>query len=197
MHTVLPSPSAQSGVPYLRKEVEVRGSGSQHHQLCRHHNLQLIQSRVAPSHGPPARVLSPLFFPAKFLLLPKPCGDPKSLVLTLAQAQRCPLRQSCVFLHLEWLPRLGLNPSTSLPLQPHSQLLLQSVIPVSIPVFFQLYWAAIVDPSRRGPRAWSRSFPSSPTSSCNQGELLPTYLWGGSHSHLPGSKLGHSYLTYP
>ena len=31
MHTVLPSPSAQSGVPYLRKEVEVRDSGSQHH----------------------------------------------------------------------------------------------------------------------------------------------------------------------
>ena len=31
MYTVLPSPSAQSGVPYLRKEVEVRDSGSQHH----------------------------------------------------------------------------------------------------------------------------------------------------------------------
>ena len=31
MHTVLPSPSAQSGVPYLRKEVEVCDSGSQHH----------------------------------------------------------------------------------------------------------------------------------------------------------------------
>ena len=30
-HTVLPSPSAQSWVPYLRKEVEARGSGSWHH----------------------------------------------------------------------------------------------------------------------------------------------------------------------
>ena len=31
MHTVLPSPSAQSSVPYLRKEVEVHDSGSRHH----------------------------------------------------------------------------------------------------------------------------------------------------------------------
>ena len=45
------------------KEVEVRDSGSRHHQLCGCCNLQLIQSHVAPSHGPPARALSPLFFP--------------------------------------------------------------------------------------------------------------------------------------
>ena len=32
---------------------------------------------------------------------------------------------------------------------------------------------------------------------CNQGELLPSYILGGSHSHPPGSKHGHSYLTYP
>ena len=32
---------------------------------------------------------------------------------------------------------------------------------------------------------------------CNQGELLPRPILGGSHSHLPGSKQGHSYLTYP
>ena len=31
----------------------------------------------------------------------------------------------------------------------------------------------------------------------NQGELLPSYILGGSHSHLPGSKHGHSYLTHP
>ena len=31
---------------------------------------------------------------------------------------------------------------------------------------------------------------------CNQGELLPSPILGGSHSHLPGSKQGHSYLTY-
>ena len=32
---------------------------------------------------------------------------------------------------------------------------------------------------------------------CNQGELLPSYILGGSHSHPPGSKHSHSYLTYP
>ena len=31
---------------------------------------------------------------------------------------------------------------------------------------------------------------------CNQGALLPSPILGGSHSHLPGSKQGHSYLTY-
>ena len=31
---------------------------------------------------------------------------------------------------------------------------------------------------------------------CNQGELLPSPILGGSHSHPPGSKHGHSYLTY-
>ena len=56
---------------------EVRDSGSRHHQLCGCCNLQLIQSHVAPSHGPPARVLSPLFFLAKSLLLPKPRGKKK------------------------------------------------------------------------------------------------------------------------
>ena len=30
---------------------------------------------------------------------------------------------------------------------------------------------------------------------CNQGELLPSYILG-SHSHPPGSKHSHSYLTY-
>ena len=59
------------------KEVEVRDSGSRHHQLCGCCNLQLIQRHVAPSHGPLVRVLSPLFFPAKSLLLPKLRGKKK------------------------------------------------------------------------------------------------------------------------
>ena len=32
---------------------------------------------------------------------------------------------------------------------------------------------------------------------CNHGELLPRLILGGSHSHPPGSKHGHSYLTHP
>ena len=31
---------------------------------------------------------------------------------------------------------------------------------------------------------------------CNQGELPPSYVLGGSHFHHPSSKHGHSYLTY-
>ena len=31
---------------------------------------------------------------------------------------------------------------------------------------------------------------------CNQGELLPSYILGGIHSHPPGSKHALSYLTY-
>ena len=31
---------------------------------------------------------------------------------------------------------------------------------------------------------------------CNQGELTPSYIMGWNHSHPPGSKHGHSYLTY-
>ena len=69
--------------------------------------------------------------------------------------------QSCTVLSLVWLQCLGLNPSTSLPLQPPFRLLLQSVTPASIPVFFQLYWAAMVSPGRYGPMAWSQSSPSS------------------------------------
>ena len=32
---------------------------------------------------------------------------------------------------------------------------------------------------------------------CNQGKLPPGYIFGRRHSHSPGSKHGHSYLTYP
>ena len=69
----MPSP----GYRVSGKEVEVRDSGSRHQQLCGCCDLQLIQNHAAPSHGPPARVLPPLFFPTKSLLLPKPRGKKK------------------------------------------------------------------------------------------------------------------------
>ena len=72
-----PLPVPSPGYRVSGKEVEVRDSGSWHHQLCGCCNLQVIQSHAAPSHGPPARVPSPLFFPAKSLLLPKPRGKKK------------------------------------------------------------------------------------------------------------------------
>ena len=52
----MPSP----GYRVSGKEVEVRDSGSGHHQLCGCCDLQLIQNHAAPSHGSPARVLPPL-----------------------------------------------------------------------------------------------------------------------------------------
>ena len=71
------SSQANPGVPYLRKKIGVwlsqlpvipsnpcstwqASHSPQHRQLCRHCNLQfLLQNHVAPSHGPPARVLPP------------------------------------------------------------------------------------------------------------------------------------------
>ena len=45
MHTVLPFPPAQSGVLYLRKEVEIRDSGSRHHPRGKREHFQ---SQVVP-----------------------------------------------------------------------------------------------------------------------------------------------------
>ena len=72
-----------------------------------------------------------------------------------------------------WLPGLGLNPSAQLPLQPHFRLLLQLAIPASIPVFPQLFWAAIVSPDRRGPVAWSQSSASSYAGAVTRRSCLP------------------------
>ena len=170
----MPSP----GYSVSGKEVEVRGSGSRHHQLCGCCNLQLIQNHAAPSHGPPARVLPPLFFPEKYLLLPKLRGKKKhpktswSSLLSFRTVWSFSPFQNHVVLFLFpseprgslllWLLHLGLNPRAHLPLQPHFRLLLQSATPASIPIFFQLYWAAIVSLGRCGPIAWSQSSPSSP-----------------------------------
>ena len=232
-------------------------------------HLQLIQNHAAPSHGPPARVLPPLFFPAKSLLLPKPRGKKKHpkttwssllsfrtvwsfspfqnrVALSLSPQNRVvfptlpvhfirtawtstyllaselralspftspklpdPLLsppkpcgplfpfirttwtsiyllqnhmvlflspQNLVVLSL-WLLCLGLNPSTHLPLQPHFRLLLQSATPASIPVFFQLFWAAIVSLGRCGPMAWSQSSPSSHAGPVTRGSCFPVPSW--------------------
>ena len=184
----MPSP----GYRVSGKEVEVHDSGSRHHPLCGRCDLQLIQSHVAPSHGPPARVFSPLFFPAKSLLLPKPSGKKKHFKTSWSSysLQNCVapyflrsrvvysfLPQNFVVLLLLWLPCLGLNPSTHLPLQPHFRLLLQSATPSSIPVIFQLYWAAIVSLGRCGPMAWSHSSPSSHTGPVTRGSCFPDPSW--------------------
>ena len=65
-------------------------------------------------------------------------------------------RPKAAWFFLSWLPCQGVNPGANLPLQPHFRLLPQTVIPASIPVFFQLYWAAIVNTGRHGSMAWSQ-----------------------------------------
>ena len=135
-----------------------------HHQLCCRPDPQLIH--VAPSHGPPARILSPLFFQAKSLLLPNPCGKkgvPEGP--NFHQSHMVPKDAA-------WLLCLGLNPSSNLPLQHHFRLLPQSVTHASIPVFFQLYWAAIVSLGRHGPMAWSQSSANFYT------DAVPSYILG-------------------
>ena len=128
---------------------------------------------------------------------PKPYGPlspfsspPNHVALSL-------LPQNPVVLSLVWLPCLGFK----------SQHQSSSTAPFPTPptiiytcqhsLSFQLYWAATVSLGRYGPMAWNQSSPSSHAGRrCNQGELLPSYILGGSHLHLPGSKQGHSYLTY-
>ena len=143
MHTVLPSPSAQSGAPHLRKEVEVCGSGSRHHQLSHLHDLQLIQSHVAPSHGKDHQQESFHPFSSRQSLscflshvakgsTPKPRGPRKDTRSQKETPNGC----------------LGLNPSANLPLQPHFQLLPQLATAASIP-------------GRCGPVVWSQLSPSS------------------------------------
>ena len=86
-------PVAQSEVPYLRKRSRspwFRQQLSSGIISCVAATISLIQNHVAPSHGLPARIFSPLFFQAKSLLLPKPHGKkraPQSLmVLTFTKA---------------------------------------------------------------------------------------------------------------
>ena len=141
---------------------------------------------MAPSQGPPARVLSPLVFQAKSLLQPKPRGKKQHSKTTwsslfssirTARTSTYPLVSEPRGSLLLWLLSLGLNPSAHLPLQPHFRLLLQSVTPASIPVFFQLYWAAIVSPGRCGPMAWSQSSPSSHAGPVTRGSCFPVPPW--------------------
>ena len=51
-----------------------------------------------------------------------------------------------------------------------------TVTPASIPIFFQLYWAAIVSLGRCGPMAWEPIISKLSNRYCNQGALPPSYI---------------------
>ena len=187
---------------------------------------------MAPSHGPAARVLSPLFLWLQSLSCclrrvakgstPKPCGPLYS-----------PSEPCGPFPHFRtvWSSSFPLRTSWFSPI--HSRT-------VRLPISFRTAWSSLS--MAAGPRfksqrpsSFAAPFPTPPTVSytcqhplilpaflgchsksgqvwphglepiisklsrrpCNQGELLPSPTLGGSHSHLPGSKQGHSYLTHP
>ena len=143
--TSFPLSVPSQGYHISGKEVEVRDSGSQHNQLCCCHDLQLIQNHVAPSQGPPARVLSC-----------SPISD-----------------SSHNWLHLLTFPYFY-----------HS----------NIPIAFLVCHSKS---TQAWPHGMEQIISNFSLMCCNQGELPPSYILGGSHSHLPGSKRGHSYFTYP
>ena len=176
------SPLPSPGYHISGKEVEVHDSGSPHHQLCRHHDLQLIQSHVAPSHGPPARVLSPLIFPAKSLLLPKPCGkrcNPKPYGPDCCPSLRVPtpqkLRGPPHYFEAAW-SLLYFRAAWSL-------LLLQSRM-VS-PLYFRAAWSLLLWLPGLGLNP-SAQLPLQPISDSSHNQLhLPVFLYSSSFTRLP------------
>ena len=164
----------------------------QHHQLCRHHDLQLIQNHVAPSHGPPARILSHLSFQARSLLLPKLRGIKETLKLHGPN-----FHQSCV------VPK-GLSMAAAPGFKSQSQSFSAALFltPPTICYTCQHFHilSALLGCHIKSGHVWPHGmeliFSKLSHRRCNQGELLPSYILGRSHFHPPGLKHGHSYLTY-
>ena len=172
----MPSP----GYRVSGKEVEVRGSGFWHHQLCGCCNLQLIQSHSAPSHGPPARVLPPLFFPAKSLLLPKPHDKKQhskttwSSLLSFRTVGSFSPFQNCVVLFLSPQNLVVLSFFTS---EPHGPLPFPSEPRGSLSL-----WLLRLGFKSQRPSSFAAPFPTPPTVSytCQHPRILPPLL--GCHS---------------
>ena len=141
-----PLPLPSLGYRISGKEVEVRDSGSPHHEQCR-------------SHGVPT--------------LPKPHGSLLGMAAMPGFKSQC---QSSTASPFPTPPTIGYTCQ-------HSRI---------FPAFLGCHnksgqvWPCGMEPiiSKLLHRCY------------NQGELLPSYFLGGSHSHTPGSKQGHSYLTY-
>ena len=194
------------------KEVEVRDSGSRHHQLCGCCNPQLIQSHVAPSHGPPARVLSPLSSRQSLSCClsrvakrstPKPRGplyspsEPRGPFphFRTTWPSSFPLRTSWYSLSTAAAPRFKFQCPSSFaapfPTPPTVSYTCQH--PRILPAFLSCH-------SKSGkvwPHGMEPIISKLSRRPCNQGELLPSPILGGIWSHPPGSKQGHSYLTHP
>ena len=155
MHAVLPAPSAQSGVLYLRKR-----SRSPWFRLP-------APSAVSLPWGSHSAKAAWFCLPTPPMLrAPSGMAAVPGFKSQLKSSSAAPFPTPTISYtcqHLCILPALLDCHSKSGPVWPHGM----------EPIFSKLSFRC-----------------------CNQGELLPNYILGRSHSHLPGSKHGHSYLTY-
>ena len=209
-----PLPVPSPGYRISGKEVEVRDSGSRHHQLCGCCDLQLIQSYVAPSHGPPARVVSPLFFPAKSLLLPKPRGKKKHLKATRSS----PIHSAKAACFSPFFPKtswsslfsfrttwssLSVAATPRFKSQRPSSFAAPFPTPPTIsytcqhPRILPALLGCLFKSGQVWPHGMEPIFSKLSHRLCNQGEFPPSYILSGSHFHPPASKHSHTYLTYP
>ena len=178
---------------------------------------------MAPSHGPPARVLSPLFFPAKSLLLPKPHGKKKhpktswSSLLSFRTVWSFSPFQNHMVLFLfpsepsgppysPSKPRGPLFPMVAVPgfkSQSPSSFAAPFLTPPAVSYTCQhprILPALVGCHSKSGqvcPHGVEPIISKLSHRPYNQGELLPSPILGGICFHPPGSKHGHSYLTHP
>ena len=159
---------------------------------------------MAPSHGPPARVLSPLFFPAKSLLLPKPHGKKKHSKTTWSS----PIYSirtawfSAFFFRSLW-PSLSMATVPGFKSQCPSSFAAPFLTPLTVSYTCQhppIFPALLGCHSKSGqvwPHGMEPIISKLSRRPCNQGEFLSSPILGGIHSHPPVSKNGHSYLTHP
>ena len=178
MHTALPSPSAQSRVLYLRKRIR-----SPWFRLPAPSAGLLL---VGP-HSARAAWSSPFS-------LPKPCGSlsflpPNHVVLS-------PFSPKTTY------PLSGMTVAPGFKSQHQSSSAAPFLTPpiISYTCQHSCILPALLGCHSKSEQKWFHGvgsiFSRLSCRHCNQGKLLPSYILAGSHSHVPGSKLGHSYLTY-
>ena len=181
--------------------------------------MWLLQSPVnpkpcgSPCHSPPARVLSPLVFPAKSLQLPKPRGKKKhsktpwsSPIHSAKAACFSPFfpktSWSSLFSFRTTWSSLSMAPAPRFKSQRPSSFAAPFLTPPTTSYTCQhpCILPALLGCHSKSWQVWPHGM--EPIISklsrrpCNQGELLPSPILGGISFHPPGSKHGHSYLTY-
>ena len=170
--------------------------------MCGCRNLQLIQSHVAPSRGPPARVLSPLFFQAKSLLLPKPRGKREHPKAVWSSPFSAKAMWSAPFSAKAMWSSPGIAAVPGFKSQRQSSSAAPFLTPPTTsytcqhPRILPAFVGCHIKSGQAWPYGMEPIFSKLSCRRCDQGELPPSYILGGSHSHPSGSKHGHSHLTY-